>query len=354
MKFLITGVAGLLGSRMAEWLLENTDHVVVGIDDLSGGFLENLPEESDRFVFYKQDVTNRAAIDKIFEKEVPQYVYHMSAYAAECVSPFIRCYNYNNNIIGTASIVNACIKHNVIRLVFTSSMAIYGDQKAPFHEDMQYMPVDPYGVAKMGCEIDIKIAGVQHELDWCIIRPHNLFGENQNLWDSYRNFIGIAMYKGLVGDPITVYGNGKQTRAFSEVTDCLKPLYMAALDVKASKQIINLGGVHEYSINHVAKIVSELSGVDIIHLPKRHEVKHAYATWDKSVEILGFEHKTSLGDGILNMWEWAKKQPLRERFVWEEYEITNELYPQWEKQALKDGYYNRKSMMYLNLKNDFK
>jgi UDP-glucose 4-epimerase len=220
-------------------------------------------------------------------------------------------------------------------------MAVYGNQTAPFHEELPYAPIDPYGVAKAACEQDIKIAGEQHGLDWCIIRPHNVYGRNQNLWDSYRNFIGICIYKGLVGDPITVYGDGTQTRAFSEMTDSLEPLWNAGVSDKASKQVINLGGIVESSINDVANIVKDLSGSDIIYLPPRHEVKHAYSTWQKSVDLLGFEHKTNLEDGIVNMWEWAKKQPKRERYIWDKYEIEKGLYPYWKPEALKDGYFKR-------------
>ena len=341
MTFLITGVAGLIGSRIAEWLLENTDHKVVGIDDFSGGYWENLFIENDNLIAVCKKNIGVDDIDEIFEKYRPEYVYHFAAYAAECVSPFMRMYNYQNNLVATAAVINACIKYDVKRLVFTSSMAVYGSAIPPFNEDQEGSPIDPYGVAKYSCEIDIKIAGMQHNLDWCIIRPHNVYGKNQNIWDSYRNFIGIAMYKGLVGDPITVYGDGNQTRAFSEVADCLEPLYKAAVDPKASKQIINLGGIKEYSINDVAKIVSELSGSNIIYLPERHEVKHAYATWQKSVDILGFEHKTSLEEGIKNMWEWVKLQPKRERFIWDKYELEKGLYPQWKPEALKDGFYKK-------------
>ncbi len=215
MTILITGSAGLLGSSMSHWLIDNTEHTVVGVDDLSGGFEENHPN-NDRFVWRKVDCCDDF-LDNVFQIYKPDFVYHFAAYAAECLSPFIRKFNYTNNIVATANVVNCCIRHEVKRLVFTSSMGIYGNAKAPFHEDLPYAPIDPYSVAKMASEYDIQIAGEQHGLDWCIIRPHNVFGIRQNIWDSYRNFIGIAMYKGLIGDPITVYGDGTQTRAFSEI-----------------------------------------------------------------------------------------------------------------------------------------
>jgi UDP-glucose 4-epimerase len=335
---MITGVAGLLGSRLADWILENEPNtIVVGIDDLSGGYLENVHRDVK---FYKYDISQHPfLVDNLVSVYKPEVIFHMAAYAAEALSPFIRTFNYQNNLIATSNIINSAIRHNVRRVVFTSSMAVYGNGEPPFSEDSPRNPIDPYGVAKMACEMDLQIAGEQHELDWCIIRPHNVYGAKQNIWDSYRNFIGIAMYKGLVGDPITVYGDGLQTRAFSYIDDSLAPLWRAGFDEEASKQIINLGGIQESSILEVANIVSELSGASIIHLPPRHEVRHAYSTWQKSVDILGFEHKTNLYDGIKKMWDWAKEQPKRPRQIWDNYELDKGLYPYWQKEALQDGYY---------------
>lgn len=340
--FLITGAAGLIGSRLVTWILDNvSDSKVIGIDDLSGGFIENVDSRirysvSDRGYFSVVDLTER---EPSVDDDKIDYVFHLAAYAAEGLSPFIRTYNYKNNLITTANIINFCIRNEVKRLVFTSSMAVYGKNQTPFHEDITPAPIDPYGIAKYAAEMDIKVAGQQHELDWCIIRPHNVYGRNQNIWDSYRNVVGIAIYKGLVGDPITVYGDGLQTRAFSYIDDSLECLYNAAVNENCSKQIINLGGIKESTILNVANIVGELSGVSIIHLPPRHEVRHAHSTWQKSVDLLGFKHKTELYDGIKNMWEWARKQPKRERFIWPEYELNVNIYPYWKPETLEDGYY---------------
>jgi UDP-glucose 4-epimerase len=335
---LITGVAGLLGSRLAEWVIANEpDTKVIGIDDLSGGYIDVVPPQ---VLFYNQDLaTGTDQLDSIFAEHAPSVVYHFAAYAAEGLSPFIRRFNYTNNLLSTANIVNSCIKYGVNRLVFTSSNAVYGSQVPPFDETFPYAPIDPYGIAKAACEQDIQVAGVQHGLDWCIIRPHNVYGKNQNIWDSYRNFIGISIYKALIGDPITVYGDGLQTRAFSEMTDSLLPLWMAGFAPQASKQIINLGGIRQSTILDVAQIVKELSGTDIIHLPERHEVRHAYPTWQKSIDLLGFNHTIDLYEGVKNMWEWAKEQPKRDRFIWDSYELDNKLYPYWKPEALVDGFY---------------
>lgn len=331
-KILITGVAGLLGSRMADWIIENHPEVtVIGIDDLSGGYMENV---NPKVVFYNLDLGKQSA-GFIFKEHQPDIVYHFAAYAAEALSPFIRQYNYTNNLVATAGIVNNCITYGVKRLVFTSSMAVYGDGVPPFGEDAPRNPIDSYGVAKMGCEMDIQIAGEQHGLDWCIIRPHNVYGAKQNIWDSYRNVLGIWMYKHLTGQPLTIFGDGQQTRAFSYIDDSLEPLWKAGTDPRASKQIINLGGIHEYSIVEAAEtLIKVMGGGEIKYLPPRHEVKYAFPTWQKSVDILGFEHKTNLFDGLTKMWEWVKLQPNRPRQVWGEYELNNGIYPYWKKDVL--------------------
>lgn len=327
---LITGVAGLLGSRLADWIIENRpDYTVVGIDNLSGGYKENV---NKKVQFWQMDLVTHP-IENCFEVHKPDYVFHLAAYAAEGLSPFIRQYNYENNLIATARIVNQCIKHDVKRLVFSSTMAVYGHGEGGiFHEDMRRNPIDPYGIAKMACERDIEVANEQHGLDYCIIRPHNVFGAKQNIWDKYRNVLGIWMYYHMEGKPITIFGDGTQKRAFSYIDDSLEPLWNAAVRPEASKQIINLGGIHEYSINEAADTLARVvGGAEKIYLEGRHEVHTAVPTYQKSIDILGFEHRVNLEEGLTMMWEWAQQQPTRERFVWGDYELEKGIYEFWKK-----------------------
>jgi UDP-glucose 4-epimerase len=328
MKVLITGVAGLLGSRLSDYIIENHPDVkVVGIDDLSGGYKENV---NPKVEFWQMNLVTHP-IENCFEVHEFDYVYHFAAYAAEGLSPFIRQYNYENNLVATARIINQCIKHNVKRLVFTSTLAVYGHQDGNIFDETQIpKPIDPYGVAKFGCEMDVQIAGEQHGLDWCIIRPHNVFGVNQNIWDKYRNVLGIWMYQHIIGEPMTIFGDGNQTRAFSYIDDSLQPLWKASQDPRASKQIINLGGIKEYSINEANEILREvIGGGSVQYHEQRHEVKHSIPTWQKSIDLLDFEFKTDLKEGLTKMWEWAKKQPVRERFVWSSYELDKGIYSFW-------------------------
>ena len=333
---LITGVAGLLGSRLADWIIENKpEYKVIGIDDLSGGYEENI---NPKVNFWQMNLTEHP-IENCFETHKPDYVFHFAAYTAEGLSPCIRGYNYDNNLKSTALIVNECIKHNVKRLVFTSTLAVYGHGSGGiFDERQQQSPIDPYGVAKYACEMDIQIAGEQHNLDWCIIRPHNVYGIKQNIWDKYRNVLGIWMYQYLTEQPLTIFGDGEQTRAFSFIDDSLEPLWNSAVRPEASKEIINLGGIEEISISQAAEtlveVLQETEGkidfeIPILYLEARHEVKHSIPTYQKSIDLLGFKHKTSMKEGLTQMWNWAKKQPMKERFVWENYELDKGIYSFW-------------------------
>lgn len=319
----------MIGSRLAAYILDRyPEYEVIGVDNLSGGYAENIPS---KVKFTQLDLATDS-LDVLFENQEVAYVYHLAAYAAEGLSPFIRCFNYTNNLIATANVVNACIKYGVKRLVFTSSMAVYGIGTPPFSEAHQPSPVDPYGVAKYACEMDIQIAGEQHGLDWCIVRPHNVYGQHQNIWDKYRNVLGIWMYQKLNNEAFTVIGQGHQKRAFTFIDDCLEPLWQSAISEKASKQIINLGSSIETRVIDAAYQLQEIvGGATIEHLEERHEVINAYSTHEKAKSILGYKDITPLNVGLSIMWEWAKQQPKRTRKEWDQYELEKGMYGFWKK-----------------------
>lgn len=326
MNILITGNAGLIGSRLADWILENTNHNVIGIDDLSGGHMENI---HPNVAFYKRNLF-KDDINDIFEKHAVDYVFHFAAYAAEGLSPFVRKFNYLSNTVSTANVINECINHSVKRLIFTSTMAVYGYGNPPFDEDDTPDPIDPYGIAKFACEMDIKVAGEQHNLDWCIIRPHNVYGIKQNIWDRYRNVLGIWMNQHINNKPFTIFGDGEQTRNFSYIDDCLEPLWKSAIQANCSKQIINLGGTIPYKIKEAASILKEvIQSGDIEFLEARHEVVEAEPTYQKSEVLLNYKDSTMLKEGLTEMWNWAKSQPKKPQVSWGSYEIERGIYDFW-------------------------
>jgi len=328
-KVLITGVAGLLGSRLADWVANNTDYDVIGIDDLSGGYSDNIPKN---IKFYELNLVDLYGLKGIFEKEKPELVYHFAAYAAEGLSPFIRKYNYENNLIASANLITLSIDFDVRRFVFASSMSVYGNSyEPPFDEGLRQEPIDPYAVAKYAVELDLKIAYQQHGLQYTIVRPHNFYGVNQNIWDKYRNVLGIWMYQIINNMQPTIFGDGEQKRAFSYVDDSIIPFWNASQKDECIGEIINLGGIKEYSINEACAVLIDVTGSHLrpVHHEPRHETKYAWSTWDKSVDLLEFDHKVDLPEGLELMWSWAESQPNRNRFIWPSYELNKGLYKYW-------------------------
>ena len=332
MKILITGVAGLLGSRLADWILGNTEHDVIGIDDLSGGYQENIPQ---KVKFYELNLIDLHSLNGIFKKEKPDIVYHFAAYAAEGLSPFIRKYNYENNLISSTNLITLSIEYDIKRFVFASSMSVYGNSyEPPFDESLQQAPIDPYAVAKYAVEMDLKIAFDQHGLKYTIVRPHNFYGVNQNIWDKYRNVLGIWMFQIMNNKQPTIFGDGEQKRAFSFVDDSVIPFWNASQNDKCIGEIINLGGIKEYTINEACKELIKVSNTSLqpVHLEPRHEAKYAWSTWEKSVDLLDFKHDIDLAEGLTKMWVWAQNQPKRNRFVWPNYELSKGLYNYWKEE----------------------
>lgn len=327
MRVLITGVAGLIGSNLARYLLsKNID--VIGVDNLSGGYLENVPE---KVRFYRYNLLDIDEELEVLFRDI-DIVYHCAAYAAEGLSPFMRCFNYKNNLETTAKIVNRCINSKVKRLVYFSSMSVYGNNKVPFEENYIPAPIDPYGVSKYAAEMDIRIAHDQHKLDYCIIRPHNVYGPNQNIWDKYRNVIGIWMRNILDNEPLLIYGDGSQRRAFTYIDDILEPLWIAGISSNSSCEVINLGGIADTSILATAQTLLDITERGSFKFVEaRHEVKEAYSSWSKSEKLLNYKYKTTLQEGLREMWVWAKKQPKREVKIWDQYEIERGLYAYWKK-----------------------
>lgn len=338
MNVLITGVAGLVGANFSEYLLNNREKLgvnkVFGVDDLSGGYVENLNLEDVNFEFIKADLSNNEEqnlVEDIFKKCKIDYIFHFAAYAAEGLSPFIRQYNYISNVLPTTFLITMGIKYNIRRFVFTSSMATYGVNETPFTEDMRPNPIDPYGIAKYACEMDLNVAYEQHGMEYCVILPHNIYGKYQNIWDPYRNVLGIWMYKATMDQPFTIYGDGEQTRAFSYIDDILPCLWNAAVLDCAKNERINLGGKKHISLNDAAKLVSKVTGKDdIVYMEPRHEVKHAWCSYEKSEELLGYVENTSLERGLELMWEWVQSQKPRKRVFWPKYELEKNIYSYWQ------------------------
>ena len=326
---LITGVAGLLGANFSRYLLRQ-GYNVVGIDNLSGGYRENLDED---VTFYDIDLIDAEAVNHIFEKEKPEFVYHFAAYAAEGLSPYIRTFNYTNNLVCSSNVVNACINNAVQKIIFTSSMAVYGEGNPPYTEDQPQTPEDPYGIAKYAVEMDLAQAYTQFGLNYSVIRPHNVVGIYQNIWDRYRNVIGIWIRQSMNNEPLTIFGDGTQVRAFSDISFYMKPFEQ--LMASHHGETFNIGADKYWTINDAATAVQKIAAefgndIDIVHLEKRNEVHTAYSDHTKAKELLGFVDDTDLEATIREMYGWAEGQPNRPVEFFD-YEIEKNLYSFWKK-----------------------
>src|SRR5271166_2604250 len=215
-RALVTGAAGFIWSHVVRALLAQGRVEVVALDDLSGGFCRNILAGVE---FVEASITDHAQLARLFQRHRFRYVYHLAAYAAEGLSHFIRRFNYTNNVLGSINLINEAVRHEVECFVFTSSIAVYGAVTPPMREDQRPCPEDPYGVAKLAVELDLAAARHIFMLPHVIFRPHNVYGEFQNLGDPYRNVIGIFMNQIMQGRPMTVFGDGTQRRAFSYVGD---------------------------------------------------------------------------------------------------------------------------------------
>jgi UDP-glucose 4-epimerase len=324
---LVSGGAGFIGSHVADELIA-LGHKVVILDDLSGGFTSNL---NPKATFVQGSITNQDLVNQLFETHHFTHIYHLAAYAAEGLSHFIRHFNYSNNLLGSINLINAAVNYGVESFVFTSSIAVYGAGQAPMTEGMTPLPEDPYGIAKLAVELDLKSAHEMFGLNYIIFRPHNVYGERQNIGDKYRNVIGIFMNQIMQGQPLTIFGDGNQQRAFSYVGDIAPVIAGAGFNPKAQNQIFNIGADTPYTVNELARAIGEAFGTvpQINHLPARNEVVVAYSNHSKAASLLGYKTLTDLTPGVAKMAAWAKQHGPKRSKKFGDIEIIKNLPPSW-------------------------
>ena len=325
---LVTGGAGFMGAHVVDELLQRGDTDVIALDDLSGGFRENLNPAT---TFVEGSILDVALVNRLCKEYQFDYIYHLAAYAAEGLSHFIKRFNYQNNLIGSVNLINAAINHKVKRFVFTSSIAVYGENQLPMHESLTPMPEDSYGIAKYAVEQELVASKRLFDLDYTIFRPHNVYGELQNIGDKYRNVIGIFMNKIMLGEPLFIFGDGEQTRAFTHIAD-VAPHIARSVDIpEAACEAFNVGSDKHVSVNELADLVMTAMGkeVPVKYLREREEVKHAYCTHEKFHKVFGKTSQVSLPDGLGRMAAWAKSLGPRSSKLFDDIEIRKNLPEGW-------------------------
>ncbi|WP_426501921.1 NAD-dependent epimerase/dehydratase family protein [Dactylosporangium sp. McL0621] len=326
---LVTGGAGFIGANLARELLRR-DHRVVVLDDLSGGVRENVPGGAE---FRHGNICDPALVDALFAEHRFDYVFHLAAYAAEGLSHFIKRFNYTNNVLGSINLINAAVNAGTVRcFVFTSSIAVYGAGRLPMTEDLTPAPEDPYGIAKYAVEQELRVTYEMFGLPYIVFRPHNVYGEFQNIGDRYRNVIGIFMNQALRGEPFTVFGDGEQTRAFSYIGD-VAPAIARSVEVPAAyNETFNIGGDTAYTVNTLTSETAAAMGVELSvqHLPARQEVHDAYASHDKARKIFELTGEpVPLAEGLALMAAWVRARGPQEPSVFDAVEVRRNLPPSW-------------------------
>ena len=326
-RSLVTGGAGFIGSHVAKHCV-GLGHEVVVLDDLSGGFRDQVPEGA---TFVEGSILDTALLAALFQERRFDNVYHLAAYAAEGLSHFIRRFNYTNNVIGSVNLINESVKHEVKCFVFTSSIAVYGSAQVPMREDMVPQPEDPYGIAKYAVELDLRAAHEMFGLNYVIFRPHNVYGEHQNLGDRYRNVIGIFMNQIMAGQPLTIFGDGTQTRAFTYIDDVAPQIARSVAMPAAYRQTINIGADTPHTVNDLVRIVATAFGVPpaVKHLTPRNEVLHAFADHGVAERVFGKCVPVSLAEGIGRMARWARSTGSRQSKRFDAIEVEKKLPPAW-------------------------
>ncbi len=325
-KVFITGVAGFLGSHLADVFLAR-GYDVSGIDNFIGGYEDNVPKGVH---LIRGDLLDFDGLSD--HMRGCDLVYHTACTAYEGLSVFSPSLIVANTSQIAVNTFTAAIQAGVGKFVHCSSMARYGCQEVvPFTENMQCFPQDPYGIAKYSAELLLKNLSEVHNLDLVIAVPHNIVGPRQKYDDPFRNVASIMINLMMQGRQPIIYGDGTQVRCFSDIKDDVDCLVEFAENPKAVGEIFNIGpDENPIQIIDLAKEIANVIGftLDPIFMPGRpQEVKFATCSANKIRDYFGYKTSVTLRESIENMVDYISRRGIREFKYHLPIEIISDLTP---------------------------
>ena len=309
MKTLVTGGAGFIGSNLVGRLL-GLGHEVTVLDNLQSGYRSNLdPYPQVRFI--EGDVRDAAAADEAMRGA--EAVFHLAASVGNKRSIDMPLDDAAINVLGTIQILEAMRRHNVRKIVVSSSAGIFGELKTlPIREDHPCEPDSPYGATKL-CEEKMSLAYAKlYDIEAVCLRYFNVYGVNQR-YDAYGNVIPIFAFKMLRGESLTIFGDGEQTRDFLNVKDVVQANLKGAF-AKGVSGAFNLGSGTRVTINELVRLLEAASGVKPAFAygpPRAGDVRHSLADHGLATEKLGFVPEVGLEAGLKEYMAWAKQEAAR-------------------------------------------
>jgi len=301
-NILVTGGAGFIGSNLVDRL--SLGNRVIVLDNLSSGLPSNLGQSKDRITFSKGDILDKGLLKDIVAEV--EFVFHLAANVGNVKSIEDPGFDMEVNIKGTINLLEACVNSNIKRLVYSSSGAIFGEAKyLPVDEDHPLNPESPYGVSKLAAEKYCFAFHKVHGLPITALRYFNAYGPRQGS-SGYANVIAIFFSRIRDGKPLTIFGDGEQTRDFVFVEDIVKANILAATQPAAAGEIFNIATGQESSVNQIVSIINQISGQEnkVIYADSRAgEVKHSRANIEKAQRVLGYNPEINLQEGLPLTWK---------------------------------------------------
>jgi len=302
-KVLVTGGAGFIGSHLVDRLIQD-GHEVIVFDNLSSGRKENLHKQAE---LLEIDVSDWDLVSETMGKVKPTYVFHLAAIPLVPMSVKDPVSTSRANILGSVNIFKAAADTNVRRVIFASSSSVYGNQKTlPFVETMHAEPQSPYALQKLVGEQFAILFSTLYELPVVSLRYFNVYGPRIDLGSGYSLVIGKFLSQEAEGKPMTIFGDGDQTRDFCYVDDVVEATIQSMKSDKVKGgEVINIGSERSYSINEVSKYIGE----EVTYLPARAgDVLHTKADIKMAQELLRWQPKIDLKEGIENTKRWFEEK----------------------------------------------